>query len=936
MNSLEQLNTFASEDIDYGDEADFSITLSVIGNQTVSGVEGQDHQVPLGINIIDMISGPDTIYYQIDLTSATNMTVSWPTLPSGVTASNPQPNIYRITGVSSLQRWEQVKTPTIVVPRDYTGSYSYTVTFNAGSGNTVSWTVSASNSSGTELNTLTPNAVTYNEDETLTFGSSNVIQITDAENPNTDYYVLTATFSNSAGVLSSTHSMSGVTSVPGSLTLNNSKTNINSYLQGLQFVPTMDYDQTFTITWLLTNPGSGFETTASQTVNIGLTNEEILDMYLTRSYTEHQINLLFPSTVPQISETVSDALYTLNFQLYDNIGVIGTDFVDTRWNSVTKTFTASNLTKSQANSLMGQLYFYPYQNVNSNTTVTYRQSRNGTQQISQTFTLAGTPSATRISASGNQTVLEDAYFTTGPTAVYPNWDQSNWALLIQTTQNNSPVTNVARFDLPSGWNYIGNANTHSGIYKNYSSAGNISVYNGYLNDAAANVLATLTVDYTNSFTINRTLNLGGTFNGNTFSGGTNYYGNSNVTITAHDEYTIPASLVYEEDNILTFGGNIAIADLALNKQYTSTVRLESTSIGNLWYGNVNQGNVVTFSGTKTSVNNQLANIQFNPIANGYANGNVFYSQTQTTDNLVHATNVRVALNSTGNLPEPTVGDWSYSTNTGNTTNNADGFTVTQTLSGTSGYPVAPSGVSYTIGSIGNVDAQPVITSQTKTQVGNDTVLTLNGYWPVQSYNVSPFDPITSFDITTTATNNKNQTTVLSKPLYLHLDYIEDGMSDLYDTGANWPTQGYVFYKFTIRHMTSGVIQNFVTKINLNMDSWQNVIGNFTEFWVCRTEDYNDSVTNFQALTSSSSGTLQAGYRHILRTQTGTTYDPIISGVVSNPGPAHYPPTAIDQNITVAVRYGVGNSIPKGYARIWKSNLYNSIFNAYENLTCGAF
>ena len=463
-----------------------------------------------------------------------------------------------------------------------------------------------------------------------------------------------ATFDTAAGTLPSTYAgLIPARNDPGDLLLYGTPEVINGYLQELQFEPTPDYDQSFVITWLLTNPVSALETTAVQNVNIGQTNDEIQDMELTRSYSENQYGLIFPTSVPYIPETVVGAVYTAIFTLTGNIGVIGfgENFTTPAgWNDVLKTYTFTG-TKAQLQNMFATVKFFPFANINSNATVNYEQRRNGQFQLQRTFTLAGVPFATRIQGTGNYTVNEDTTVNVGLTAVYPNWDTGSWAVVLQTERNSAPVSDVGNFTLLPGWSYIGTAQTHSGIYKNFVARNSVTDFENDLNTVTDTQIA-LKADYDTDYTQVRTINMDGTFDGSTFVGGTQYNANAAVTVSGSAEYEIPASLTYIEDLEFSFSG-FAVTDAAVGKNYSATVELVNAAVGNLYYNSINYGNSITITGDKSTVTTNLNNIKFLSVLNGYANTTLLYSQTQTTDNIVQASNLSIPFNSTGNQYDPT-------------------------------------------------------------------------------------------------------------------------------------------------------------------------------------------------------------------------------------------------------------------------------------------
>lgn len=803
MNSLEDLNDFSDEPVDYNDQANFAISVTPLGNQVVTISEEQSHQVPVGITVNSITSGPPTIYYEINLTNAGgNATLIWPTV-ANVTFSNPSTNVYRATNVGSISKWNAIKQPTVFLSRDYANNFSYTASLNAGTGNVFTWSVAVNITDTPELSPLPPPAVTYDEDVIFNFTSANVFQIVDTATSGS--YTLTGTLSNvAAGNLSSTTGNTSFSS--GVLTITGTKSVVNTTLNGLRFTPAQDFASNFVINWLLTNPVSGFQTATTQTVNIGETNEEIINMGFNRSYSTNGFALLFPANVPVIEENVPGAIYTIQLETVSDIGEIhlGTNFASPAgWSSIDHTYTFTG-TKAQCNTIFQTLRFFPYINVSSNTQVIYRQSRNGTLTAVQQFTLSGT-ARNYIDGPNSQTLAEDSTYTDS-VVVAPHWSQS-YAVIYRTERPAGTIqSDIATLTVPAGW-----SSDTGRIYRNFSAVNDVTTMATQVASAQSLQFA-LKPDYATAWSLYRAIGIGSTTsNGTSFTGGTVYTDPMAVTITNSPEYTVPASLTYEEDNNLTFSG-FAVSDAATGKNYTVSTILDSIAIGNLWFGNINYSGNVTLSGDKTTLTSQLNTIQFRPVANGSASGTIYYSQTQTTDNIVQASNVVIPLNSTGDIPEPVINGWALSS-VGND-NRRSGFALQQTITGAANAAIVAASTTYSIGLVPGVNSQPVIQSAVKTQSGNDAILTLNGYWDnVQNDNpfTNPTSYTTSFPVTTTAVNTKNQVASGSFPVFTYTDYLENTYFPV--NGVSGVVSGSLHYYrsvYLITHYSSGLIDPFKT------------------------------------------------------------------------------------------------------------------------------
>lgn len=195
------------------------------------------------------------------------------------------------------------------------------------------------------------------------------------------------------------------------------------------------------------------------------------------------------------------------------------------------------------------------------------------------------------------------------------------------------------------------------------------------------------------------------------------------------EYTAPSGYAWSENYTSSIGttpdGNLRITDTAANKNYSSTITITPTNMGNLLVGNTVLGSTVTYTGNRTAVNNSLANVIFSGNAVTKQSGNVTYVQTQTTDSITQA-NLTIPLNyqipaihifsnvakpfgtrieSATRPATPNVDFWAYSYTQGSSINNGV-YTYTynypstanialSTLRSTSSFRYAPLGIRVT-------------------------------------------------------------------------------------------------------------------------------------------------------------------------------------------------------------------------------------------------
>ena len=135
MNSLSELNSFASTGVEFTDSRTPGVVFNreVAFNQFISidtTTGSYTHELKVGINIKDVIQPTVCLpTYTVDLSAAGgDATLTWDTLPSGVTATTPSANVYRLSGINSKAIWDAIKSPTITIDPTFAGGFTYTAT----------------------------------------------------------------------------------------------------------------------------------------------------------------------------------------------------------------------------------------------------------------------------------------------------------------------------------------------------------------------------------------------------------------------------------------------------------------------------------------------------------------------------------------------------------------------------------------------------------------------------------------------------------------------------------------------------------------------------------------------------------------------------------------------------------------------------------------
>lgn len=182
---------------------------------------------------------------------------------------------------------------------------------------------------------------------------------------------------------------------------------INSHLATLELEPQVDVTATITLTYTCTHDGDSYVTTQTQTVYNVLQNTEITNMIgVDRDYYRDNEIAIFAANTPQIDDGGVDpaASYTITLTSADGQFGIPIDSV-----AYQDTLTITG-TKTEINSKFVKIHFKA-DDITTNTTFTYTQSRSGVSQVTTTENLnfAGAGyKVTRFETAGTYTFTPNA------------------------------------------------------------------------------------------------------------------------------------------------------------------------------------------------------------------------------------------------------------------------------------------------------------------------------------------------------------------------------------------------------------------------------------------------------------------------------------------------------------------------------------------------
>jgi len=368
MNTLETLNTWSNDDIAYGGNATYSITFSPTSpvNQTASAVEDEAFASPVGTNITSMVSTPRNIEYTIDLSSvALPATINWGTLPYFLTSQVAGTNIFKLVGPIDETVWAQFKSPLItIIDQVATFTYTATITYpdptNTANDLTKSWTVTVTVTA--QGNISTPSNYTYTKNNIGTIAGSPTITNTAAGTYN---IVMTPSIPTAVYLLGS--SGSGGTSVFDpvlkTLTLNGTKTEVNSHLASIQFTPVTDEFRSFTFAYSLTNP-SGVVNAVTQNLVSG-------DPF-TIAIATYVEDTPFSLAYSVLDQSATATNFTISVAQTTPLANVSPGFFTVNGSNVGNTWTASN---TRANINAANVIYTPPVDYTGTLTMTVNQSK---------------------------------------------------------------------------------------------------------------------------------------------------------------------------------------------------------------------------------------------------------------------------------------------------------------------------------------------------------------------------------------------------------------------------------------------------------------------------------------------------------------------------------------------------------------------------------
>lgn len=328
--------------------------------QIASYVTGGTFDIPLGINIIDIVlPATELVYYQVNVSNVTGATVSWPSLPAGYSVTTIGAGVYRVSNIQTRADWDIIKLARVTMPAGYTINFSATAFIGYETSLTKSWTVAVL---ATSRALLTSTATIYANGGYIVDNSFYQMQIARV--------TLTATatkFKRAVAALTSTAS-------------------ITQAIGGFRKLFQSAITSTVSMATLAIKPkvATAAITGTSSILTFADKFTRVTNIAVARGFRTNMGQVIFVSNPPEITD-ISDTTrrYSINITNVTG-GSMGTATADQFPASAISlgaagfvsgsggSCFATNLTGSEANAFIQTIYYYPTANYSTSTTFRIR------------------------------------------------------------------------------------------------------------------------------------------------------------------------------------------------------------------------------------------------------------------------------------------------------------------------------------------------------------------------------------------------------------------------------------------------------------------------------------------------------------------------------------------------------------------------------------
>lgn len=197
------------------------------------------------------------------------------------------------------------------------------------------------------------------------------------------------------------------------LTIVGTKTQVNEHLQNISLQPESDVDYVFQLFYVLTIPlGAG--STKIQEFVCNSNDTEVSNILVSRNYIANRANSIFASNTPQIIDFDNTGVNTYTITLTCSFGRFGV-----AESSPVNPYSFTG-TKSQVNSHISTIKFYPNKDVASTGLINYTQIKNGVTQVNQNFSVIGSSGTYQGARSLTFTATQN-FTPTVEDVIYGRW-----------------------------------------------------------------------------------------------------------------------------------------------------------------------------------------------------------------------------------------------------------------------------------------------------------------------------------------------------------------------------------------------------------------------------------------------------------------------------------------------------------------------------------
>jgi len=130
MTTLHELNNYSDGTVTYTDNRTSDVIFNYPGATDITEtINSTTFDLKRNIDIVEIIKPSQALVtFTVDVSSVSSATVTFPTMPSGVSLTQPSTGVYEISGITSAADWDIIKIPSITVPADTQGNFEFTCT----------------------------------------------------------------------------------------------------------------------------------------------------------------------------------------------------------------------------------------------------------------------------------------------------------------------------------------------------------------------------------------------------------------------------------------------------------------------------------------------------------------------------------------------------------------------------------------------------------------------------------------------------------------------------------------------------------------------------------------------------------------------------------------------------------------------------------------